>query len=190
MSPGKTTAAKLNQFVNQFPTELVETNPRRYIVYYLTSITGDTSFSVSFFVSGDVVQSIDLGVDTARYYVTLPKLLNDYGRPTKILIGPPKYEENLSMLVLYEDQQFMGEYVLFPNQLDNTLYCYDPPFSPWTVITWQAGESWVDFVDQKEEAYKPLHEVSEYTVPSLQKILINPNRALCMKVEVDKIISH
>lgn len=188
ISPGKTTSAELNQFVNQFPAELISAETQRYIVYYITSRTGDTSFSVMFFTSHDVIQSIDLGVDTARYYVTLPKLLNDYGMPTRILVGPPKYDNNLSMLVLYENQQFMGEYVLFPNQYDNSLYCYDPPFSPWTIITWATNKTWLNFIDQEEQSYKPLAEVSDYDIPSLHKILKNPNRALCMKIQIDKIL--
>jgi hypothetical protein len=192
MTPGKSTEAELRQFGNQFSynsTFFIHENTS-YILYYRTSLSGDTTFAIRFFIGNGTIQSIDLGVDTARYYMTLSKLLNDYGKPTGILVGLPKHQNNLSMLVLYEDQQFMAEYVLFQNETDNSSYCYDPPFSPWTIISWASGKNWLDFINQRNEAqsYKPLDEVSDYDIPSLHEILKNSNQVLCMRIKVDKIL--
>lgn len=183
LTPGITTVAELEQFAYQFPEGLVSSWNDKFTIYYITSKTGDTSFSVNFIVKNDVIQSISLNVDTARYYVTLPKLLISYGMPTKILIGPSDYEPDLTMLVLYEDQQFMGKYWLYPNPSDNSLYCYDPQFSPIDVITWSPDKTWQNFINhQDKESYKLLEEVSDYDIRAIQKILINPNRKLCMNI--------
>jgi len=189
MTPGNTTFAELEQFAHQFPADLVSIEENQVIIYYITSKTGDTTFSVKFFVGNDLIHSINLSVDTARYYVTLPKLFISYGMPTKILIGPPEYEVNPTMLVLYEDQQFMGKYWLYPNPSDNSFYCYDPQFSPIDVITWSPDKTWHNFVNQQhKESYIPIDKVSDYDIQSIQNILKNPNRALCMKIQTDQIL--
>ena len=187
ITPGITSTAELHQFAQQFPTDLVDIENSLYRIYYVTSKTGDTSFSVSFFIRDGLVQSIDPGGDTAKDYVTLPKLLNDYGMPTGVLIGPPEFDDELSMLVLYEDQQFMGKYLLFPNELDNSLYCYDPQSSPYDLNTWAPDRKWQSFVRNDEQSYKPLGDVSNYDISSFRETLRNNNRALCMKIQTDKI---
>lgn len=126
-------------------------------------------------------------LETAQYSFPLAKILNDYGMPEKIFIGPPdEFKDDLIMVVLYEKQQFAGRYILWQHELDKTLYCYDP--QSWTqyVTTWAPGEDWHDVLDQKE-AIPPLAEVSDYDIPALYEKLKVPNRALCMHVQADKI---
>lgn len=93
------------------------------------------------------------------------------------------------MLVLYEDQQFLGDYVLFPNEDDTSLYCYDPAFSPMDIVTWAPGQNWQDFIKQESQAYMPLEEVTDYDISSFRDILRNDHRALCMKVQTDQIFN-
>jgi len=101
------------------------------------------------------------------------------------------------MVVLYEKQQFAGRYILWQNEQDKTLYCYDPQSIAQYVITWAPGEDWLnwapgetelDQMDQNKELLKPLAEVSDYDIPSLDEKLKAPNRALCMHVRTDKIL--
>lgn len=188
VTPGITSVAELNQFVRQFPEDLIEIDSDHYTIYYVTSKTGDTSFSIRFLVSNDVVRSIDLGGDTGKYYMTLPKLLSDYGMPEKVLIGPPEFENYLSMLVIYDKQRFIGKYFLFQNELDRALYCYDPQFSPYDVLTWSTQKGWQDFINQEAQSYKTLSEVSDYDVAWFYQSLKIHNRTLCMHLQTDKIL--
>jgi hypothetical protein len=109
--------------------------------------------------------------------------------PDQVYVGPPdEFEHDLVMVVLYEKQQFAGRYILWQNELDKTFYCYDPQSIAQYVLTWAHGEDWLNLMEQMEESLKPLDEVSDYDILSLHQKLKVPNRALCMKVQADKIL--
>lgn len=87
------------------------------------------------------------------------------------------------MIVLFERQQLMGEYVLFQNELDNSSYCYDPPFSPQNIIMWTPDTTWLSFVNQPE-SYKSLDEVSNYDIHSISEQLKIPDQPFCIQIQV------
>jgi len=192
LTPGVTTNAELEQFFDQFPSDapegILDGQHKRYTFFYFTARTGDSPWSVSFWTDPQKLTSIFLDWETAQYSFPLAKILNDYGLPEQVYIGAPDaFEDGLAMIVLYGKQQFAGRYVLWGHELDKTLYCYDPQAWNQYVVTWAPGEDWLRLLDQKEEALKPLAEVSDYGIPALHEKLKVPNRALCLHVQTDKV---
>jgi hypothetical protein len=197
LTPGKTTVAQLEQFLNQFPTGFVSQDGK-YVLFYITTKTVDSSWSVSFWTDGEKLTNILLPVETAQHSFPLAKILDDYGMPEQVFLGPPdEFEQDLVMVVLYEKQQFAGRYILWQNELDKTLYCYDPQSIAQYVMTWAPGADWVNWSpgeiefdpkDQKKELLKPLAEVSDYDIPTLHEKLKAPNSTLCMHIQTDKIL--
>jgi hypothetical protein len=192
LTPGKTTVAELKQFLGQFPTDFASQRGS-YTLFYITSKTGDSAWSVTFWTDPEKLTGILLPVETAQHSFPLAKILSDYGTPEKVFIGPPQESEHgLVMVVLYEKQQFAGRYILWQNEQDKTLYCYDPQSIAQYVITWAPDRDWLNWapgeMKQSKELLKPLDEVSDYDIPSLYAKLKVPNRALCMHVQTDKIL--
>lgn len=192
LTPGKTTVPELKQFLSEFSTGFAS-QEGNYVLFYITSKTVDSSWSVSFWTDPEKLTAILLPVETAQNSFPLAKILSDYGVPEQVFIGPPhEFEHDLVMVVLYEKQGFAGRYILWQDEQDQTRYCYDPGSIAQYVITWAPGREWLNWapgaMDQDKELLKPLAEVSDDDVPSLHAKLKVPNRALCLHVQTDKIL--
>jgi hypothetical protein len=200
MTPGETTIAELKNFSSQFSNgEYIPLQLRSdgaYTFYYFTNKSGDSTFTTLFFVDDEKIEAMGIKMETAMYSFPLSKLLSDYGIPEKVFISPDQHEEILYMIVLYESQHIAGKYVLIRNKLDSSLYCYNPLSIDQYIVAWAPGKNWLDYLNREfrsstdvisKDSLKPLKDVSDYDIPSLQRTLKTPNRSLCIKVEIDKI---
>lgn len=192
MTPGKTTVPELQQFLSRFSTNFAS-QPGGYTLFYITSKTGDSAWSVTFWTGPKTLTGILLPVETAQNSFPLAKIFSDYGMPDEVFIGPPhEFEQDLVMIVLYEKQGFAGRYILWHDEQDPTRYCYDPKSIAQYVITWAPGRDWLNWapgeMNQNKDLLKPLAEVSDYDIPALHAQLKVPNRPLCLHVQTDKIL--
>ncbi len=201
MTPGETTEAELKQFGDQFAKEgytpLLLTSEGIYTFYYFTHRSGDTTFETLFFVGNDKIEAMGIKMETATDYFPLSKILTDYGVPKQIFIVSNRGDGILYMIVLYENEHIVGKYALIQNKLDNSLYCYDPLSINQYIVTWAPGKNWLDYLNREFrgssdvislDSLRPLKDVSDYDINSLQRLLKTPNRSICLKVKIGKLL--
>lgn len=189
ITPGKTTSAELYHFLNQFSDEVsaVAKDQDHYTFYYAHPESGDTTFTVEFFEEETIIKGIGIKLDTARLSFPLTKLLSNYGKPDRVLIG--LNHSDYEMFVLFGEQRIVGQYHLW-YEYDGNYLCYDPTMVI-GIVTWAEDKYWLDYVNQlfgiftdkvSEASLKSLDQVTEYDLDSFYKQFSTNNRRICMKM--------
>lgn len=136
------------------------------------------------------------------YYYLLPQLLNNYGRPSIVLIAPWPHDpfmdadyDPFSVVVIYQDLGIMAEYIA-PNELDGGYYRACPVQGYLTLRTWDPNQviplekiaalgAGIGISETSFDYFKPIEEATSISLEEFYQTFTDAQDTSCLETPVE-----
>lgn len=136
-------------------------------------------------VQNNIITAIAPPQDLFTKFFPIHKFFEVYSKPDKVLVYIPDYYKNNSMYdayiyLVYEKKHILAEYAFWGSETINAVNLCLQHLSPQGMYLWGSGLE----LNQDFSAYKPLDEVSGFSLDTFYERFINKNHQ-CFEISKD-----